>query len=332
MRIKYVLFVHLYFTERKLIMITKINIKPFRKFWADCSLNDVLSIITSKDNSYLPYAYMNGYHYESSGETCWWQSSIMDYNEDYLKEVDDYILFNDINQSITKESMHYELKKLINSKRLIYVTVDVYYWLNNRVDYHVKHYNHYMLLTGYDDEKLVYYFLCDTNQGYDEYEVSFKILEDSVILEDGTLCLKELIINENIPQYSFSLNQSIFFAEQLYLNTSYLTYSKPSKGIAYKDDLTYHIMNITKRQERQKANIELFKYLLKCNYIDNLNSNIMVKKANIVYNDLAFIKNIFIYHYLKKNPNINDDLINKKISIAFQDEALMWEFFLSTVM
>lgn len=152
----------------------KINITPFREFWLDCYSTAIYSILLSKTDIDKIYVYNNNYIYQESridffdGSVVWSITSKMDMTE-IIQKILENIRFVNFKE---EKNPIFLLKSLLCQEQIVFLGVDIYYWISDNFNWHRNHFNHYSLLNGFDEKKGIFYVLETGNMGYKQYEIS----------------------------------------------------------------------------------------------------------------------------------------------------------------
>lgn len=187
----------------------KLNIKPFREFWIDCFSTSIFSILISKTSIDKVFVYNNNYTYTESridfldGSKAWSimpQINMSEVTEKVLTDIT-YLDFKEKRDPISL------LKMLLLKEKIVFLGVDVYYWIPDNFHWHRNHFNHYSVLNGFDEEKKIFYVLETGAMGYKEYEIK----EEELLLAirgytgNGSIIAK---INSNMESAPYSYYSS----------------------------------------------------------------------------------------------------------------------------
>lgn len=303
-------------------MIKKFKIVPFVDFWTFCTLSDLLSLLITNNSSYYAAAIMNYYHYTTRGINCWWRDISIGWEEDYIDDIFNKFVFSDI--KISKGSMIDILQSLINNDEYLAISLDVYF-IPNRIDYHLKHEFHSVLLTGYDDEKECFFALLDTYAGYGEIEIPFDVALGAT---NDSVTVELVKIKDVYSDYIFNLETVINNAIQLRYNLSRLSYQIPwINGDNSQQNVSSIFITMTKYVERQKANIELIIHVNSLGIISNHDSKLLIAQIKIIEQKWEQIKNLFIKSFINHKPPKYEKL-NPLAVECFELEGVMWHNFI----
>lgn len=301
-------------------MKKSLKITPYDEHWIDCVANDSVSIATTIEPSYRNLAILNSYQYKIEGSTSWWRTLSIDVDEQI------YRLFKANVIDAAKEDITIEyVKNKIDEGRYIKYKTDLYDLLPSNIFYHKQHFDHYQLMTGYDDEKRVLYMLCDDANGYGEREISYDSFYEKFILDDE-YSVVECDVNADMPAYKYQITEVIKNAQKTLQSikvVSYLNLWIGNEESCY----TPFVLQINKLADRQKANALLFKLLTEDKYITVSFCNDLSAKTMEIYNDWSFIKNCLIKSDIK-NDKIDFNKLNILSKIALQKEYELWSLFL----
>lgn len=301
-----------------------LNIQPFNDFWINCVVNDKLSIITSMEPSYKKCGFLNSYKYELTGSSCWWRELAIS-NSNCLYESLNIIQENYI--YINPEKIIEELIDKLNSECCISVLVDLFSWLPNSVDWQRNHYHHFRMLTGYDDERKVFFTISDTLNGYKQSEVPFERLMESIVLNDGEFFVQLHKCKSDVIPYTYSFHDVYKFAVGLKENIKNLLHSRIWILPTDIDPLRIYTQ-ITKFADRQKANLLLFEQLNKDGLISDIHTNSLRELYTDTFNQWRMLKGKIIKSDIKKEY-IDVDYLNKITLNALNLEYRIWSYFIS---
>lgn len=303
-------------------MIKKLQVVPFSNFWTFCTLSDMLSLLISKNPSYYAAAVMNSYYYTVRGINCWWRDVSIDWEEDYIDDIFNKFIFSDVETK--EEKLIDTLQSFINKNEYIAISLDVYF-IPNRIDYHLKHEEHSVLLTGYDDEKECFFALLDTYEGYGEIEIPFHIVSCSA---NDSMIIKLIKMKDTSANYIFNLETVINNAIQLRRVLSELSYQAAwINGEFLQEDIANVLITITKYVERQKANSELILYVKSHGIIEENSFELLIAQIESIKRYWEQIKNLFIKSFLnQKAPKY--EKLNSLAVQCFALEGYMWHNFI----
>ncbi len=325
-----------------------LQIKPYKEFYMNCSLNNFSSLLTFANKSYEVAAFVNSYRYSVYSFSynplkfisVNFDNSYEDLtNKNYI--IDENYFFKDMN------NIAGELKELIILGKPIFLYIDLFNWIPDNIAWQKHHWNHFSLIIGFDDNKKVFYAIDDDAKGsidireipeerlinsfkgtgyFVEYggyhtrpdiESPCKIINISECIEPYKINLDQIIANAKIILEDIEkINQSGFWE---FIDDSNLDVMSDS-GIAELNIIyNRHIGNKLLIMELYKENI------IKSDYYEFLYSSI----TNII-NNWNKAKNILIKSKYKNTlSQISVPLIeicNKNL----QDEACFWNSFLNS--
>lgn len=156
----------------------KLNIEPFNDFWINCHFAMLYSIMLSKLNCDKNIVYCNNYEYimaEYTNEKGYTYNSI--HTNMLIKELEEKVY---VNQKAywwhDNPDLIEDIKTRIDQNKIVRLSVDMYYWIEDSLLYHKFHSNHHAIITGYDEQLGIMYTLDAGHDGYLEHEVSYEHL------------------------------------------------------------------------------------------------------------------------------------------------------------
>lgn len=300
-------------------MKKRLNICPFDYFWINCVVNDELSIISSVEQSYETCGFLNDYRYSITGTSCWWRE-LMILPGDSLYNNLDVFQVNDL--YINPDKIIEELISKLNMDCCISVLVDLYNWLPHSVNWQKNHYHHHRLLVGYDSDRQVFFTLGDTVNGYEESEVSFENLLNSIILNEDKFFVKHYTFDKTVTPYSYSFQEVYRFAKELKENLNCLLYSRTWIVPDDIDPLRVYTQ-VTKFADRQKANSMLLEKIKTDGLITNEQCSIFQEICKSIFNKWSILKGKLIKADIKRE-RLDIDYLNLSTNVALNEEYSFW--------
>lgn len=298
------------------------NYKPYKKHWFDCEVNNILSILSSLDPSYEELAVCNFFVYKNGGGEGWMNGLDL-INGELFRTYTSKVKKTGITR-LYPENILEQIKNLISSDRNICVSVDGYNWLKGNMNWHKNHIEHYVFLTGYDDEKQVLYTFDDDKFGYNEFEVPYKIA-----LESLKSCNKykmfEYLVEKDIKEFAIKIEDIIYSAKCIrnsIANVSFCTIWCDYGA----NDFNYFISNLTRICNRLVTTEELFDLLCQRGYLTKECSNQLKEEIHSVSNSWQGIRTSFIME--SKLHKRNDyRMLNDKSYEILKSEYELWKKF-----
>ena len=221
-------------------MFEHLNYQPFSYFWLNCQLNNVFSVLVSVEPSYRFAAFLNDYSYNINKLPIGNHSTVrfldLNYKDGLKKYIQDVLIYKkDIlsNQDspwskvVSIEKYYFkspdrfleEIQDLLKNGQSISVGVNLYYWVMGSIAYEKYHYNHYSLITGYNEEKHEYHTFDDDLFGYKLHMIPEERLCTAFSKSD----LKEppaFLINvfDNVRPYKLTINDVLNCADTIRKN------------------------------------------------------------------------------------------------------------------
>lgn len=317
-------------------MIYENNLRPFQSFWMNCYLNNMCSILSSYDPSYKLAAYINNYHYIMPYISDGYRCLDIDYPDEFCNNFSQNILTENTYCFNDEKTMIKGIKELLKEKKNIYLLVDLYYLIPNKMTWHKYHYNHYTLIKGYDDYNDIYYILEDDSNGYGIRKVSEKVLVESYMNSEyftkqnsQTQSCYSMKLKENIKPFQFSLKEIILYSQNLsceLVNCNLNELWKNTKQLPIKDsNLDDSIVGIQHIVNRHKANQYLFKSLLDFKIFDERCFSKLRFMASEIEKGWIIMKNILLKTSMKNKKDLNLLKLYDSGSSLILKEYEMWK-------
>lgn len=304
------------------------DLQPYNKFWGNCIVNMFLSVLTKVDSSYDPLAYLNYYEYTYYPDNVFHLDYTQEYYHFFAENIFKYEPFNFKN----KDNFIQEFKDILKNNLYATLNVDLYNWNKFSYYYNKIHTSHFAFVTGFDEEKDVFYtFEDDVNLFYDIREIptneviqAFNSPHKQINTDYRILTFK----NEILPSYEIDIKQFIKCTNQLIYNLDMLIEKQEvvNKTMINEDaSKVYHYnYEFSKISNRIKGN-----KLLLCTLTDKgLLDKRLTSELNVVLDESCVtwknIQGVYLKHCLRNNFAELDN-IEEKIAAAFTTEKEVWE-------
>ncbi len=198
----------------------KLNIQPFNDFWINCHFAMLYSIMLSKLDCDKDIVYCNNYVYvmaEYTNEKGYTYNTI--HTNMLIKELEEKVY---VNQEAywwhDNPNLIEDIKKRIDQNKIVRLSVDMFYWIEDSLLYHKFHSNHNAIITGYDEQLKIMYTLDAGHDGYLEHEVSYEHLINaakhgaeypSLVSDIGTEAYELKIVYEDVIENAKRICKSI---------------------------------------------------------------------------------------------------------------------------
>ncbi len=325
------------------------GIEPFCDFWTGCVTNSQISILSSKEPSWKYAAYLNDYYYlieESKTGGIYDTSGTIEktvffpvyrfYEEVFPKHINKYFSYETFN---FKDDVHgmKKMKELIKQNMLIAVGVDQFYWIPGSVCWNKYHWQHYSLITGYDDEKRIFsVFDVDINKFgcFEVPEERFLQASQSFVRKDDQNTDAYIIkVSEDLKPFKLTLPEVRLYAQkfnQEMENVDAMTLlDLNGVDIQVADLFDLFVKYVHLIINRQIANSLLFKSLLDLNLIsDRAVVSGLVRQADNLRKQWRIFEQRMVQNRLAP------DLVSKRefcdrYNHLFQQEMKMWNVLLA---
>lgn len=321
------------------------NLIPFKDYYMNCYLNNLMTLLIHNDESYRLFSYENNYYYflkevTHSNETCGKINTFLSIEyvmEPYL-EIYNYLFEKDI---IAIESMDFpplgtteylvnnvkqflsEAEKLIKEDYILFIGADLFYLIPNSPVYHKIHRYHYTMMYEYNEN--LFMIMDEGPSGYDIQSVRKEQFEAAI--NNSKLIPKCFIYKNNtkdnkIPHYTFNIERIIKNAKRICNEIACIS----SEALNIKSYEDIHIESLHRIMNRQYGNMLLFKSLSENNLLENSKAVLLYSKTFELYNRWLLFKNAIIKaNMIKKMPDIN---LIEYILQQLKEEHTIWKNFL----
>lgn len=315
-----------------------LGIMPFKDFWMNCYFNMYFSILISKEPSYRLAAFLNDYQYsiyesETVRKTRFnglMLNSMVNFHHQYLEEM----VSNRAPINFKEDEKFSEyLKDLVRKNEVIFVGVDLYYWVPNSVCWNNYHWYHYSLINGFDEDKKVFYVLDDNQSGFDEHAIPEERF--CTAIRNSTLNPHGFInkLPGDIGKFSFSISDvrtnAVRLAGELELMGHDMLWQMSDEDFDNRDRCDLFSMYLYQIVNRQKATQVLFQILQDKNEINSIESSNLMHYAADLENGWAIVRKELVRTYFSDNRAFRISEINEKCKKLFLKEYKMWNKFLS---
>ena len=305
-----------------------LDIKPYNKFWMNCVFNNIFSLLSKEEQSYLDLPFMNIYDYcfYDVEENC----SGIDINRIRMQHILEKIVF--VEYIDERKNYLKVIKANIDNERPIGALVDLYYWLPNTIIYQKKHWFHYTLIIGYDDKGYLY-VLDEDNDGYRLQKLSEKKLVKAFLNERDEIPLAYYVFKENVPQYKIEFKEIKKNAEIILKQLFEIIHKEKIWGIDGREEeqaIKMMIASASRLYNTQIGNRYLVNYINKQKCFSSSKLNLLISYCNDTETKWRNIHNMFYKHDLKRTiPDFDlADCISKE---CVSKEILFWRELLNLI-
>ncbi|MGE5558161.1 MAG: hypothetical protein ACM3WV_06050 [Bacillota bacterium] len=323
-------------------MSVTLNLTPFSDYWMDCRLNNIFSVIISRESSYKAAAYMNNYSYlKHTGDyekIIYFNLMDVKYLHAFEKTIEECILRYEPYLMSRDENITKQLIEPIKKYKHVFLNVDLFYWIPGNLTYGHSHCDHYSLITGYDDNKKEYRAFDDDVKGYGLHLVPEERLIKAFLnskYKDPPAFI--LYLRDEFQEYRLNISQVCRNAGRLIDELAAFDVTgmwevregcdEMKKPEAYQGVMTAYITGATKIMNRQIGNKLLFKYLFSLKHLKECHLTRLVNYADSLAKEWQKIKNILIRAKLSsKVCNLN--YLRQHAFHLLSTEEAMWRDFL----
>lgn len=309
----------------------RLGIEPFREFWVDCFSTLINSIVCSKTDIPKEFVYDNNYVYTMSRidfpqNKVLWTIAVQAENSSIVQELFSKVEYTDF---VHKDDLVSELHNLLDQKKIIFLGVDLFYWVSDNFNWHRNHFNHFSLINGYDEKKKIFYILETGATGYMEYEISE---EELVLAARGFLGEASMVaqINQKIKMDAYTSEEMIINAKKVIASINEILKGKKQildcsilKNEEYwkvLDHIQTHLYGI---ESRQKANSLLIKRML------DSNGGKFFDAFSELEGGYSLMKNRVLKANIDKK-HIDIEEVKNKFFVLLMQEKQIWKEILET--
>ncbi|MDF2943113.1 MAG: hypothetical protein K0S01_1971 [Herbinix sp.] len=305
-------------------MIKKLELNVFNKFWVDCQIKNILTVLTTEYPDYIMLAALNNYSYMIGGRSGWYKS-IYYYSKEFYDTIGRVVRKPYIFK--TKDYIN-ELKECIDNGRIISILVDLYYWPSQTLLFNEKHYYHHSMLIGYDDESQVMFFDDDVPEGKEYLVVSYDDIMKSIVPDNSDVFAIETFKPVDLEPFHYSMDDLVINAKKQMNHLISLGYSSHWSVFGKIEDIEIIITDVTKIYNRQKANSCFYEILYYDRKISDEVYYKLKEQSDYLTSEWRKLHSKMMKAYMKQNSEIVQQC-NTKSAELLKAEYVMWAFFVS---
>lgn len=303
----------------------KINkIEPFREFWIDCYSTGIFSVIQTNFDVEKSFFYNNNYTYEFTKNVRTGMGRV--YINMQLEDIINKFLVNkEIHDFTVDEDIVENLKFYIDSEKIIFLGIDMYYGVPDTSQWHKHHVNHTVLVEGYDDEKECVYILESGEKEYKSYEVSYT---DITIAAKEFICyvrdteIFEINQNEEVFMYDCSdiKNNAIEIVKSIDDILSHMNeiwHINPDKLLSMKDEIEAHLKAI---RNRQGVNVKLFASLY-----GEMSAQDYIERFLELEKEYNLLRDTIIHLCVNNEYYENEEKVKNTFAKLLSEEKKIWQ-------
>ena len=296
-----------------------LELNVFDAFWINCQANNVMTVLTTIDDSYIMAGAGNHFIYEMEGRSGWFKAPTVTYGDELERALHKVLRrpYRFENNDIVNE-----LIMAIKSDRLISIEIDLFDWNPLSINYHRNHVNHMTLCIGFDEEKHELYF-DDAAKGQKMLVKKYEEFLSSVVLHDGIPDALETIAPKSLEHYEYEYDTIRRQAARLVNNISLLRYQTYFSTFEQPHDINIPINSITKVYNRQLANKEMLVRLRLDGHISEEKFRNLAETADSLIFQWDLIKNRAMKMAMSDKPHDFTSL-DKRADTAFLVEQNFW--------
>lgn len=315
-------------------MIYKLKILPFDEFYLSCVFNPLLSIAASQHKSYKKAGYLNFFSYGkeqvfSDPETESHRYLRIFVKDDFINLIKAQIYsWEKIVISQNENEFIKVLKYLITKEFMVFVNVNLYYWLPNSFGWKKNNWYHLSLITGFDEKEKIFYVFDDDYHGYGLRKVPEERLCKAIANPSKELFCRYHQLSNDIKPFEVSIQSVLQNAERiiqelLNINTNNLWILEPGyEGFNhYINQCSFGVHTIVNRQIANKFLINLLydlKFLSQSEYF------LLIKNTDDLKKGWNVVKNIFIKYGISHKKELNIEKLYRLAEELFSKEYSMW--------
>jgi hypothetical protein len=324
-------------------------IKPFDDFWVNCIFNTQISVLIFKEPSFKYVAYLNDYYYAIE------KSDIGAYDvTGNSKKIIHFLTLNSMQEVTSKyiykyfsfepfnyKDEEYGLEKLvemIKQHKLIAIGVDLFYWISGSYCWNKYHWQHYAMITGFDDEREIFFTLDDNVNGFGHFEIPAERFYQASqsFYRNEALNTDAYIVNvdNDLEQFELTLKEVMFFTEKLKQKLGNIDAMSlldlNGQAIQITDWFDLFVKYVHQVINRQTANALLFKSLGDLNLIRerSLVSG-LIQQANTLKKDWRILEQKIVKFNCLSPDQFNANEFCDRCNRLFHREIVMWNTLLA---
>lgn len=309
------------------------NIEAFNDFWLDCYTTMVYSILLSLGTVDKAYIYNNNYQYIFTEEKIPVTSQEF---HSVRAATDNRIVEGKMFSTMQTKKLYEEtdpieaVKKMLDEQFVIFVGVDLFYWVKDNIHYNRNHIYHWSLVKSYDDVNQELIVLETGNNGYQEFSISYEDAKRAVCATKEES--KIYSVNSDISGLMYTKAKLIENAKEIIRSINLVCEQR--SNVFKVDDATNDIMDymsdilqthLFNMQNREKANRHLFMISFEPYDIKEYDYCTEFERLEKAFETL---KNKCIKNKYKANDKkILDKIIDEMYGLLL-DEKVIWENFI----
>lgn len=302
-------------------MNKQLELNVFDAFWINCQANNVMTVLTTLDESYIMAGAGNHFTYEIDGRSGWFKAPTVRYGAELERA-----LYKVGRKSFRFESgdIVAELVSAVKQDRLISVEIDLFDWNPQSINYHRNHVTHMTMCIGFDEEKRELYF-DDAAKGQKKLVKTYDEFRSSVIIHDGVPDAIETTVPRELESFTYDYETVRKQAARLVNNISAIRYQTYFSTYEQPHDINIPINDITKVYNRQLANREMLKRLLKDGYFSDDKFAALNEIAERLIFQWDLIKNRTMKMAMSDKPH-DFTVLDRRADAAFAEEQRFWNY------
>lgn len=224
-------------------------IKAYNEHYMNCYLNNLFSIVCSKNSELKLLSYNNDFNYtiQSHNKFRYLQFDYSDnfylliykliFGNNAFTQFDIFSLPLGVESKVKSENLN-EINMHLSNGNVVFLLIDLYDLNNGNIFYKKMHRNHYLLIIGYDYISKEYITLDEGNKGYCEYRIcidDIKILMNNAekkvyyctLSSIGNCLPKDIVSIEKIKNNAIRIkNQLMFILDSFSILTKPVNYNE----------------------------------------------------------------------------------------------------------
>ena len=322
--------------------------QAFDEYYISCYLNNLITLLMAAEVSYRSFAYENNYYYYFADDIQEPEKGLWD-NFTYLMTeiqiepyIDVYNILFDKQVKVTPgmpfpplgaeeyvcnciNQLLLDMVKLLDTGYILFVAVDLYYYIEKSSMYHKRSRSHYSMVYAYQNGKFIVYD--EGPFGYGQQTVDMDVMQ--VAMSHAMLNPKCLLYkrHKSIPVYKCNIKRVLENAERICLNIDNI--DTMSHVLPNYYDVNGYQEGLNRIMNRQKGNMLMFQDLHNKGELSIKAMETLHNITKILYKQWAVLRNRAIKEVMLKKREDNGflDIVRQLIT----DERNMWSYFISAI-
>lgn len=321
------------------------NMMPFKEFYINCYLNNLISILISLNDSYKSFAYENNYFYYITDEM---NTNMQAFSKSFKyimveSVIEPYVeLYNQLfekkvqmiqgmdfpplgtkehKMSVTND-FFLRAVSLLNSGYVVFVAVNLFYYIPKSIFYNKIHKIHYSMLVSYDNGNFGVFD--EGPSGYGKYVINEKIMKKAMEEVGNNTSFFSFNTNCQMPDYKPNIERLLNNAYSICNNIENIDLYTPIY-----QEVSGYAEGLNRIIHRQKGNILLFKKLSEEGILSNTYTDKICEKIKELHVQWGCARNRAIKEIVTCTQP-HDQFIDN-VRLFLEKELVIWRDFIKEI-